>query len=149
MVCRSRLSSLSLSASGSAASRSALAEQLERDGGVFQAAGRVEPRPEAKAHSPGVDGSGRPPATSSSAASPGRGALRRRPRPIAVSTRFSSTSGTTSAMVPTATRSVYGRSASGRSTSSSPGLFEESVRQLERHPDAGEMAARIRRPAWE
>ena len=134
IVWRSRLSSLSLSASGSAASRSALPSSSSAMDASSRRPAALSLGPRRKPTVPASAAPGRPPATSSSAASPGRGALRSRPRPIVVSTRFSSTRGTTSAMVPTATRSVYGRRASGRSTSGSPGSSRSACASLKATP---------------
>ena len=106
MVCRSRLSSLSLSASGIAASRSTLPSSSSAIDASSRRPAALSRGPRRKPTAPASAVPGRPPATSSSVASPGRGALRSRPSPMDVSTRFSSTRGTTSAMVPTATRSV-------------------------------------------
>ena len=56
--CRSRLSSSSLSASGSAVVAVGAAQQLERQRGVLEPAGGVEPRREAEPDHARVDGAG-------------------------------------------------------------------------------------------
>ncbi len=83
---------------------------------------------------PAVTPPGVTPATSMSAASPGRGALRRRPRPIVTRVRFSPTSGARSAMVPSATTSVSGRRASGSSTRAAPGSLSRAWASLNATP---------------
>ena len=62
---------------------------------------------------------------------------------MATRVRFSSTSGTRSAIVPSATTSVKGRSASGTSTRLAARL-QQRMRELEGDADAGEL--RERRP---
>ena len=87
--------------------------------------------------------SGRVSLTSSRAARPGRGALRRRPMPMAARLRFSSSSGTTSATVPTATTSRYGPQGERQLDAVVATVFEQRVGQLEGHADAGQVRERV------
>ena len=120
-------------------------EQLERERGVFEPAGGVEPRRQAEADGAGVDrrpaGRRRPPAAPRAPAAARCAAGRAR---SPASTRFSSIE-----------RHDVGDGADGdhvgerpqrqreRRRSSSPGLLEQRVGQLEGDADAGQMRARI------
>ena len=121
--CRSRFSSSSSCASRPASSRVLGEQQLERGIGPAQAAGGVDPRREPEADRALVDRAGSTRATLISARRPGFCVRASARRPASASARFSSTSGTTSEIVASATRSRWRASSSlSGPSSASPSL---------------------------